>query len=575
MNEDYLLSRIIFEFKKQNYDRALTLCGENVNKNFNYIILNLKGLIFLKKNDYKNSELNFLLSIKFKNNFLDAYKNLYILYIKNNKNDLAIKTAKKIIEIENNTNQNSIFNLAYAYEINKNFREAIKIYEELEFNNYKNKINLFTNLANCYFKIENISKAKNYYLKSFKQDKKNIISMNNLLSFYLKIQNEKMIELFYKKLKKTDNKSFIFKLNESIYFFINGFIEKSISTLKNLITKNNNYHALNIISQIYANIGDLKNAEYYTKIALKNYPSDETRFSNGIFQLINGNFNEGWKSYELRNFKFKDSSFDHIKNWENENLTYSSILVISEQGVGDVLQFSKFLLKLSPMCKKIDFILFDKLLPIYKKKFKNINFIKKSEALTKKYDYKIYIGSLNKFFYNKKITSAENLIFFNYKKKKEREKNLILRKKNIGIIWSGNIFGPNEPFRSIKLDKFENLLKLNANFFSLQNEIWDRDKIFFNKSNIIDLSRNNFDDILAIIQNLDLVITIDTSFVHLACLCKKETWLLLSTNPDWRWFKYYELNPYQNLKIFRQTDFNNWDKVIDLLENDLKKKLNC
>jgi len=74
---------------------------------------------------------------------------------------------------------------------------------------------------------------------------------------------------------------------------------------------------------------------------------------------------------------------------------------------------------------------------------------------------------------------------------------------------------------------------------------------------------------------LDLVITIDTSFVHLACLCKKETWLLLSTNPDWRWFKYYELNPYQNLKIFRQTDFNNWDKVIDLLENDLKKKLNC
>ncbi|MDC1177482.1 hypothetical protein OAT25_04545, partial [Candidatus Pelagibacter sp.] len=125
------------------------------------------------------------------------------------------------------------------------------------------------------------------------------------------------------------------------------------------------------------------------------------------------------------------------------------------------------------------------------------------------------------------------------------------------------------------LDKFKNLLKLNANFFSLQNEIWDRDKIFFNKSNIIDLSRNNFDDILAIIQNLDLVITVDTSFVHLACLCKKETWLLLSTNPDWRWLKYYELNPYQNLKIFKQTDFNNWDKVINLLENDLKKKLNC
>ena len=98
------------------------------------------------------------------------------------------------------------------------------------------------------------------------------------------------------------------------------------------------------------------------------------------------------------------------------------------------------------------------------------------------------------------------------KKKKEWSTILDKEKKNIGLIWSGNFFGPKEPSRSIELKNFKNLLKLNANFYSFQNEIWDRDKEFLKTTNIIDYSNKNFTDIMAIIQNLDLVISTDTFF---------------------------------------------------------------
>ena len=215
---------------------------------------------------------------------------------------------------------------------------------------------------------------------------------------------------------------------------------------------------------------------------------------------------------------YKKDNFENIKSWQGQNIKIHQILVTCEQGMGDILQFSKFLTNLSPLCKKIDFLLYDKLLPIFKKKEKNINICKIDEVLKNKYDYKVSLGSLNKYFFKEKFSNTSNLINFSDKKKKEWSTILDKEKKNIGLIWSGNFFGPKEPSRSIELKNFKNLLKLNANFYSFQNEIWDRDKEFLKTTNIIDYSNKNFTDIMAIIQNLDLVISTDTFFLHLSCI---------------------------------------------------------
>ena len=115
-------------------------------------------------------------------------------------------------------------------------------------------------------------------------------------------------------------------------------------------------------------------------------------------------------------------------------------------------------------------------------------------------------------------------------------------------------------------------MKLDFNFYSFQNEIWDRDKKYFKDSNLIDYSNESFVDIISIIQNLDLVISIDTFFLHLACICNKETWGLISANSEWRWYEYYKYNSYKSLKVFRQSNYKNWDNVIDLIQKNLTDK---
>ena len=149
---------------------------------------------------------------------------------------------------------------------------------------------------------------------------------------------------------------------------------------------------------------------------------------------------------------------------------------------------------------------------------------------------------------------------------------MLNKKINIGLVWSGNFFGPKEPSRSIELKKLRELLKLDLNFYSFQNEIWDRDKKFFENSNLIDYSKESFADIIGIIRNLDLVISTDTFFLHLACICNKETWGLISANSDWRWYEYYKYNPYESLKIYKQSNYKNWDDVFYLIQNDLKNR---
>ena len=240
--------------------------------------------------------------------------------------------------------------------------------------------------------------------------------------------------------------------------------------------------------------------------------------------------------------------------------------------MGDIIQFSKFLINLSPLCKKIDFVIYDKLLPIFKKNYKNINICKKSEILQNKYDYKISLGSLNKYFYKEKNFNSSDLINFSEDGKKHWGSILKNNKKKIGLVWSGKFFGTKEPSRSIELKNFENLLKLNVNFYSFQSEIWDRDRNFFKTTNITDYSNKNFTDIIAIIQNLDLVISSDTFFLHLACICNKETWGLISLNADWRWYDYYKHNSYKTLKIYKQSKYNNWDDVLEKVQSDFKEK---
>ena len=567
------LKKIIDHLNNDNLSAAYALCETNENKKIEHIIFNIKGVIFFKQQKFELAKIEFLKSINLNKSFLDPYKNLFKLNLKSQDFESAIENAKKVLELDIQKDPISYFNLALAYDLNKDYKKAIELYKTLETQNFKEKKILFNNLAKCFLGDQNIDEAKNYYLKALEFDQNDKLIVNNLLILFLRIGDKNNAKYFYKKAREIDENYIEFQLNESDYFMSEDKIEDAIKCLKIIIDNSKNYVAYTKLSKIYSMIGDLKKSIEVIEDAMIAHPDQKNlKFTRGIHHLIEGEFDKGWELYEYRDSIVKDNLFENLKTWEGENLKNSTILVTSEQGMGDIIQFSKFLINLSPLCKKIDFVLYDKLLPIFKKKYKNIYICKKSEILQNKYDYKISLGSLNKYFYKEKNSNSSELISSNEDKEKYWKAIIKNKKKNIGLIWSGNFFGPKEPSRSIELKKFDKLLKLDFNFYSFQNEIWDRDKKFFENSNLIDYSKKSFVDIIGIIKNLDLVISTDTFFLHLACICNKETWGLISANSDWRWYEYYKYNPYESLKIYKQSNYKDWDDVFYLIQNDLKNR---
>ena len=568
-----ILEKIIDHLNNDNLLEAFALCETNDDKKIEHIIFNIKGVILFKQQKLALAKTEFLKSINLNKSFIDPYKNLFKLNLKSQDYKSAIENAGKILELDNQKNPISYFNLALAHDLNKDYKKAIELYKTLEAINFKEKKILFNNLAKCFLGSQNINEAKNYYLKALEFDKNDKLILNNLLILFLRIGDKNKAKYFYNKAKEIDENYIEFKLNKSDYLISENKIEDAIKCLKTIINNSKNYVAYTKLSKIYSMIGDSKKSIEVIDEAIVAYPNQkDLRFTRGIHYLIEGEFEKGWEFYEFRDSIIKDDLYENLKTWKGENLSNSTILVTSEQGMGDVIQFSKFLINLSTKCKKIDFIPYDKLLPIFKTKFKNINICKKSEIFQNIYDYKISLGSLNKYFFKEKNSKSSDLINFSEDKKKHWNSILKNKKKNIGLVWSGNFFGPKEPSRSIELKKLDKLLKLDLNYYSFQNEIWDRDQKFFNNSNIIDYSKESIVDIIGIIQNLDLVISTDTFFLHLACICNKETWGLISANSDWRWYEYYKYNPYKSLKIYKQTNYKNWDDVVNLIQNDLKDR---
>jgi len=145
----------------------------------------------------------------------------------------------------------------------------------------------------------------------------------------------------------------------------------------------------------------------------------------------------------------------------------------------------------------------------------------------------------------------------------------------IGIVWKGNPLHPKNHQRSVTPDFFNELTKQTGlKFFVLQKEGLDN---YFKGESFIDLSPYfaDFSHTGSLIKSLDLVITVDTSTAHLSGAMGKETWLILSFNADWRWGIDQQIsNWYSSIKIFRQSNPDNWINVQETIKIKLLNLIN-
>ena len=563
------LELIAENIKNKNLDKALELCKSNENSNNKIIIYNFIGVIHFMKKNLAEAEKFFLSAIEIDDKFQDPIRNLCVIYTNTKKFEKLLRLSIKLYDLDKSNPQN-VFQIGSAYELNKNYDDAIKYYEKYINTNRSDKKRGLNNIGNIYLRKGKPKISIEYFSKALELDKNNKILVNNILLCYLSLRDENKAEEYFKIAENIDSNYIEFLHNKAEYLIL----KNQINEAEKILDKHKDITKFLItLIRLYFNSGqNNKGNELLNKSRdlLKNN-SDFFNFL-GIRYLYEGNFDEGFKYYEFRKSKLTNF-FKEINEWDGSNIKDKSIVVYNEQGLGDSIQFSKYLLPLSKISKKITFVVQESIKNLFQD-LNNINIKTYEDCKNQTFDFKISLGSLIKFFYKEKINFEENLIKFSHKNKIELESKIDFSKRNIGLVWSGSFLGPNEPYRSIPLNCFKKILSLNANFYSLQNEIWDRDLNYFKSSNLIDCGDYKLDELSSLISKLNLVISCDTSILHLASSLNIETWGILCMYPDWRWGEFNKFNPYNKLKLFNQKKFCNWDFINDEIYELLEKKLN-
>ncbi len=124
----------------------------------------------------------------------------------------------------------------------------------------------------------------------------------------------------------------------------------------------------------------------------------------------------------------------------------------------------------------------------------------------------------------------------------------------VGLVWSGNPSHVNDHNRSIPLRMLSGLFGADAAFVSLQKNPKPDDAVILEQAGVIDLTAQltDFAETAALLSQLDLVITVDTSVAHLAGALGRPTWILLPYLPDWRWLLGRDDSPwYPTVRLFR------------------------
>ncbi len=292
--------------------------------------------------------------------------------------------------------------------------------------------------------------------------------------------------------------------------------------------------------------------------------------ANGLAQclLLNGNYRDGWAAYETRRATI--DVLDNIAPWAGGRLQGKNLLIYTEQGAGDTIQFLRFIKRIPKGNSKTILFCPPDLADLVSQT-EGIDQVVCSSANVAA-DLSVPLMSLP---YLLACNDAGDFKMTTPYIEARSPCQITSPNTKIGIVWAGNPNHVNDQNRSTTLDEFAPIVHAtNADFYSLQFGPAKAPSANTETSKqIIDLTENisNYADTANLIAALDLVITVDTSIAHLAGAMGKPCWVLLPYVPDWRWLLNTERSVwYPSLKLYRQSKRGIWADVIQRIISELR-----
>ena len=343
--------------------------------------------------------------------------------------------------------------------------------------------------------------------------------------------------------------------------------------------------AFNNLALVLKAMGRIDEAISHFREAVRVQPRlAEAHWNLSLALLVKGKFDEGWKEHEWRFLRGKRSTiYPHrfgIPLWDGSPFIGKRLFVHSEQGLGDTLQFIRYL----PMVKRSGgTVIFETLRPLLgvMSGFPGIDKlveISPNRRYVEDCDYYVPLMSLPMLFATEIPTIPSNIPYiFADPENVEQWKNRINKKGyKIGIVWAGKPEHENDGNRSCELEHFLPLAGIpGVAMYGLQKGDAARQaEASTGMKRIINFDRelSDFSETAAAIENLDLLISVDTAAAHLAGAMGKPVWTLLPYAPDWRWLLKREDSPwYPTMRLFRQPARGDWGTVFDKVKDELEK----
>jgi tetratricopeptide (TPR) repeat protein len=292
-----------------------------------------------------------------------------------------------------------------------------------------------------------------------------------------------------------------------------------------------------------------------------------------LMHLRRGEFRQGWALHEVRwrSSKYMPIDIPGIAQWQGESIKGHTLLLVGEQGHGDQMQFVRYATVLAQLGATVDVLAPSNIVELVR----SVRGVRRVvvDIPTGGYDFWTPMMSVPHLVADVVPDVLADTPYMSVSAERigawpHRVVALARERLKVGIVWAGSPDFANDRFRSMPFDALGPLAELSGiEWFSLQKGP-AREQLARSASPLKphDLTEHvhDFVDTAALIQQLDLVLTVDTSVAHLAGALGKPVWVLLPLNYDWRWMLGRNDSPwYPTMRLFKQSTLGDWSEPVE------------
>jgi tetratricopeptide (TPR) repeat protein len=515
----------------------------------------LQGVIAALRGDVEGSEAALGEALAIDPAHVDTHLEFAALRLKAREHESALDHASQAVAADPG-NARAFLAMGQAYEKREELEEAIAC--------LKRALALDPQLTECYMALGWIhSKQKKHrlamdmYEKVLEADPENIDAQHLLGFCYVQAEEyAKGVELFTKVCERTPPT------------FIAGRVN---------------------LANAYLHTGSFEGAmRLYDQILAREPNHFEARWNKGHLQLAEHRFEEGWRNYEFRiylNTLWTPRLFPY-RPWTGEALREKTLLVISEQGLGDEIMFASCIPDVLERAGRVLIECNERLEPLFRRSFPGaaVHARRKDDRgwlkQAGRIDYQVYMGSLPGLLRKRWSDFPEHRGYLRADPQRvaywQSRLDTLGPGRKIGLSWRGGTANTRRAMRSIPLELLRPLLdRPGCSFVSLQYGDCTREIAEFSARTGLALAHwqeaiDDYDETAALVQALDVTASVCTSIIHLGGALGRPVRVMVPAVPEWRYGRRGARMPwYPSVRLYRAGEIDVWDSVVAQLAQEL------